>query len=138
MRIKSRITESANRLNDSMPRVVELATVAEVLAGTNDTKATTPLSLAGLAASHGPNGYQTFPGGLILQWGSSAISNQLDLEITLPIAYPNNIWMVLAQTEIDLINEEDNNAGCAIIDLTKIQLHSGQVNRYIYWMTIGN
>ncbi len=66
--------------SQSVTGIVQLATSSQAIAGTNNTNALTPstfkagLTSANLAAnsfaqSDAANGYITFPGGLILQWG---------------------------------------------------------------------
>ena len=69
--------------------VVELATGAQVLTGTNTTNAVTPASLTS-QQSIATNGYVTLPGGLILQWGhfNSGSWNGSTQAITFPIAFP--------------------------------------------------
>jgi hypothetical protein len=64
--------------------VVELATAAEALAGTDTTRALTADSLAS-NTSIGASGYYKLPGGLIVQWGSEAITSTAT--ITWPIAF---------------------------------------------------
>lgn len=51
--------------------IVQLATSTEFWGGTNDTKATTPLSIVSAFKEHSVfsnSGYQILPGGLIIQW----------------------------------------------------------------------
>ena len=50
---------------------LELATIAEALAGTDTTRAVTPDSLGSSLTKASP-GYYTLPGGLMLQWGQTA------------------------------------------------------------------
>ena len=70
--------------------VVELATDAEALAGTDTTRAVTSSGLASnksLAAS----GYIEFPGGVYLQWGTGTGGSA----VTFPTAFPNNCRAVV-------------------------------------------
>lgn len=48
------------------------------------------------------NGYQKFPGGLIIQWGSgSASANLTSTSITFPIAFPNAVFSVVCLTSAE-------------------------------------
>jgi hypothetical protein len=69
---------------------VAIASAAEILTGTENGKAVTPLGLAGLAKSLTSNGYYCFPGGLILQWaGMRAVLNDESVQyLGWPIVYP--------------------------------------------------
>jgi hypothetical protein len=87
--------------------VAEIATTAEVTAGTDDTRIVTPskLSAAGFVKKSGDtmtgdlnlagisktsNGYTKLPNGMILQWGTSSTTtaNYAVGTITFPIAFP--------------------------------------------------
>lgn len=79
--------------------ILELATVAEAQALTDDARAITPLKLKnafqGGNQSLGTNGYQKIPGGLILQWGSwSSGAGLAGQAITFPVAFPNAVLFV--------------------------------------------
>ena len=81
--------------------VAEIATSAEVIAGTDDTRIVTPLKLANAnfptkayvdgIVSKTSNGYCKLPNGLIMQWGTSATTtaNYAVGTITFPIPFPN-------------------------------------------------
>ena len=57
---------------DTVKGKVGLATDAEVAAGSSTSLAITPAGLfSTLAKSHGANGYQKLPNGLIIQWGDA-------------------------------------------------------------------
>lgn len=76
--------------------IIELATTAEAQAGTDDTRAITPLklfdSLKGSNQSLSASGYQKIHGGLIIQWGTATSSGTAinNVSITFPISFPNN------------------------------------------------
>lgn len=79
---------------ESVKGVMQIASNAEAQALSNNTKALTPAKLA--AALQGANqslasaGYQKLPGGLIVQWGTTAnISHNTSLAVTLPVTFPN-------------------------------------------------
>ena len=75
--------------SETVKGVVELATAAEAIAGTDTTRAVTSAGLASVK-SLATNGYMKFPGGLILQWGVSTqtIAAQGTFSVTLPITFP--------------------------------------------------
>ena len=77
--------------------IIEIATIAEAQAGTDDLRAITPLklfnSLKGSKQSLLANGYQMFHGGLIIQWGSTTIGASGTV-VTLPVAFPTNMVVV--------------------------------------------
>lgn len=70
---------------------VDIASGGEIAAGSNNSKAVTPLGLAGLPKSLTPNGYFQFPGGLIVQWVQyrSIILGEYVIPISWPIVFPN-------------------------------------------------
>jgi len=74
----------------------EIATNAETIAGSDDTKIVTPAKLRyGFLFSFGSNGYIAFPSwlmGFIIQWGNTATSASGLANITLPITYPNQMF----------------------------------------------
>lgn len=79
--------------------VVELATDAEAMAGTDTTRAVTPSNLAS-AKSYATSGYQKLPGGLIMQWGRSAnlgdlVAGAQTLSLTFPLAFPTAVLNVI-------------------------------------------
>ncbi|MNJ42492.1 hypothetical protein D3C77_374630 [compost metagenome] len=70
----------------------QVATQAQVNAGTDDATIVTPMKLrTGFAALLSGNGYIAFPtwlGGLIIQWGSVATASSATVIAKLPIEYP--------------------------------------------------
>lgn len=75
-------------------RRFELATDAEVQAGAETKKIVSPASLASFPRQHSNPGYQRFPGGLIIQWGTTSIVNTgaigtiVDTVNVFPITFP--------------------------------------------------
>jgi hypothetical protein len=68
------------------------ASNAEVQTGVLTNKAVNPAALASFAKVLAANGYQRFPGGLILQWGKLTSVNMdndvVAMAVTFPIAFP--------------------------------------------------
>lgn len=72
---------------------VELATVAEILTGTDTARAMTPGDFAG-NKSLAANGYYKFPGGLIIQWFSGATHSTpgTGTNHNLPVAFASAVY----------------------------------------------
>jgi hypothetical protein len=67
--------------------VVELATAAETLTGSDSTRAITPAGFAGNLDITGTAGYYKMPGGLILQWDTVSTDASGDATWTYPTAF---------------------------------------------------
>ena len=53
----------------------------------------TASAIAGLPNLLSTNGYQTLPGGLIIQWGHAAAAYPLN--VTFPLAFPNSVYSII-------------------------------------------
>lgn len=99
---------------ESTMGVAEIATSAEVTAGTDDTRIVTPakLMLAGFVKKTGDtmtgdlnlagvsntvNGYSKLPNGFILQWGRIT-GGDGGYNVVFPVAFPNACYSVVAST----------------------------------------
>ena len=125
--------------------ILALATVAEALAGVVPDKALTPELLGALASSLGPNGYQTFVGGLILQWGTVNFgSRSLGQSVPLPLTFPTNFWAAATGGEmvrhlypgagVDIYAH----AGSAVPETTSSILVGSAIAADITWFALGN
>lgn len=88
--------------------------------------------------SKSTNGYTYLPNGIIFQWGvASNVGGNSTQAVTLPITYPNAIWMTQATagTTSD-INEPVYSYSQTTSSITVRNSSSTTVN--IYWFTIGN
>lgn len=75
----------ANDITLTVPK----ALAADVVAGTNDLKAITPLALKdGMTLVASANGYTRLPNGLILQWGQANANPNATTVVTLPTTFP--------------------------------------------------
>ena len=89
-------------------------------------------------SSKSQNGYTYLPNGLILQWGVAInVGGNSTQSVTLPITYPNAIWMTQATAGTTAnINEPVNSYSQTTSSITVRNSSSTTVN--IYWFTIGN
>lgn len=99
------LKEWAKQATESVMGLLKIATQAQVDAGTNDTTAVTPKKLRwGVSFSMAETGYVAFPswlGGLIIQWGRTALTAPDDsyIPVAFPIAFPNAIYCLPMGTE---------------------------------------
>jgi hypothetical protein len=70
------------------------ASAAEVVAGTEATKAITPAAFAGSKDISGAEGYYKLPGGVIIQWGSVTTNASGDATWTYPTAFSSAVFTV--------------------------------------------
>jgi hypothetical protein len=114
--------------------VLELATNAETITGTDTSRAVTP---AGVAAVVGglfdgsdqllaQNGYQKFPGGLIIQWGRNTGGTY-----NFPIPFPNAAFSASAVGDYLSFDPE-----FTILSNSQFTIHSGLGNHT--WIAIGH
>lgn len=84
---------SGGAATETSAGLIELATTAETQAGTDDSRAITPLklfnSLKGSNQALSVNGYQKLHGGLIIQWGTFNTSTASYVTVAFPISFPN-------------------------------------------------
>jgi hypothetical protein len=88
--------------------------------------------------SKSTNGYTYLPNGIIFQWGVTVnVGGNSARGVTLPITYPNAIWMTqtTAGTTID-INEPVHSYSQSNSYIFVRNSTASTVN--IYWFTIGN
>ena len=116
-----------------------IASTAEAQALTDNTKTITPLRLKeanqGSNQSLGTNGYQKFPGGLIIQWGTCT-SNTTAVAVTFPIAFPNNCFAVTISRKDGTGTVYD--CGANSVTTSGFSAHNGSGLLNNYWMAIGN
>lgn len=124
----------------------DVASAAEVQAGTINTKVLTPLRLGdaykGANQSLTVSGYQRLPGGLIVQWGTTAsAATDVQTTVTFPIAFPN-AYLNGHCTAI-LANPSNDNNGAIIsatttqITLVRVSQSGGGVSGALTYLAIG-
>ncbi|TFL14230.1 hypothetical protein CSC67_08745 [Pusillimonas caeni] len=130
---------------ESVRGIIELATMSEAQGLTDDERALTPKKLAdafkGSNQLDNFNGYQKFPGGMILQLGSAAIGPSVSgrLTTTLPISFPKGSYRVFC---IDASNESNKTVLAysgrtnSTFDVTWYRVQ-GSTTTNSEWMAIG-
>jgi hypothetical protein len=119
--------------------VIELATAAEVLAGTDTVRAVTPAGLAS-SKSLAASGYMTLPGGLIIQWGTTAtVSVDGSRAVTFPITFPTNCASVVAQQTIGTPGANVAVPGWVVSakSTTGFTIVNDAAAQVFYWIAIG-
>jgi len=85
--------------SETVKGIVELATSAETLAGTDSTRAVHPAGLmSGFTKSFTSSGYQKLPSGLIIQWGYTIVTPSAINTIVLPIAFTSNLYNTIVSS----------------------------------------
>lgn len=92
-------------------------------------------------SSNAQNGYTKLPNGLILQWGKTgAITNGGNIDIVLPIAYPNAILHISANGIGGGNNINTSSLGVTSVANSSIRLYNwGQIalSSGAFWLTVG-
>ncbi len=82
------------------------------------------------------NGYQVFPGGLILQWGSAA-GFQEYITVTYPITFPNACLRVLNSVALYGPGNVANNNYSGVVSFTNSSAYIGADQNGANWFAIG-
>lgn len=136
-------TFTINGATDSANGTVELATNAEVVTGTDTTRAVTPAGLTALltnAQTIASSGYITLGGGLIIQWGQNASSN--GATISFPLEFPTAVFVVVG-SQYSTGGSTDENVSIKSQTTTGFNAHytdigSGITSGTVNWIAIGN
>lgn len=105
--------------SDTVKGIVELATAAETLVGTDAVRALTAAGMAG-NKSLANSGYYKLPGGLILQWGRSpSLSSGTTTAVTLPTAFATGCFAAVA---VPSFTTGGGQANVAVTTLTTTQI----------------
>jgi hypothetical protein len=120
-----------------------VASTAQAQALASNTTIITPLRLAdafgGSNQSFAANGYQKLPGGLIIQWGTSASGTGSGTLVSLPITFPNNIFsVVVADIAFDSATGLHTTAvGTQNFTTSTFRIVASAASS-AYWIAIGN
>jgi hypothetical protein len=118
--------------------VVELATAAEILTGTDDTRPMVPGFFADNASFTATGGYYKLPGGLIIQWGETgSISSNGSTTVTLPTAYSNTTYTAVAIGVRDDASETAIQIGTRTTTTLQIHNAGGNAADGATWVTFG-
>ncbi|PNX49881.1 MAG: hypothetical protein BV457_00140 [Thermoplasmata archaeon M9B1D] len=100
------VSQTVPDASTTVKGIIEIATNAEVIAGTDSSRAIVATALKSLfnGTSRASNGYMRLPVGIgagfdeiIIQWGISAtIATDSEVTVTLPLTFPNAIFNVQA------------------------------------------
>lgn len=123
----------------SVKGIVELATAAETLAGTESDKVITPNGFAG-NKSLSSNGYYKFPGGLTLQWGSvNTVSDVTN--VNYPVNFTNLYSVMACPGDADISTAAEscgvNNANTNNFEIYSYRNNSGAAIGLVYWFAVG-
>lgn len=120
--------------------LIELATSAEVATLTDGQRAVTPAGLGSVfGKSLAVNGYQKFPGGLILQWGNLVnMVTDAATAVTFPVAFPLVVY-ALAATASDTAAAFCSTSGHSVtgFDLHKWSYTGSRKNGAAWWVALG-
>lgn len=116
------------------------ATTSQAQALTDDLSLITPnllnLAFQGANQSNSANGYQRFPGGVIIQWGTNTTSGQ-SVTVPLPITYTaGHLAAVVTRTSTTVASDMNTFATDAL-SLTDFIVRSQQTNVTFRWISIG-
>lgn len=123
----------------------EVATSVEARAFTSDTVMITPsklnLAFKGGNQNLSTNGYQVFPGGLIVQWGvTSTMNNNATLSVTLPVAYTTtNFGVIASRIRVSGQNASSiQSISTTSFNILNYESYTGSGGQSIYyWWSIG-
>lgn len=119
--------------------IIEIATDAEALGGTDTDRAVTSSGLAS-SKSLGNSGYYKLPGGLIIQWGryGSSVGAFATPTITFPLAFPNNCYVVIPQKVQNSAVNDGVFINAAPTTTSFVARAGGAGATDIYYIAIGN
>lgn len=116
--------------------IVELATAAEALAGTDTVRAITPDAFAG-NKSLASSGYYKFPGGLVVQWGQISSGGSADGSVVFPVAFSSAIYTITSGSGAPGGGTcTFQNATTSGFDYTRRALNVSDTS-IAYWMALG-
>lgn len=105
---------------ESLSGIIEIASDAETITGTDNTRALTPAKLRlGFGILLGVTGYISFPtwmGGLVVQWARISVTDDGNTTWTYPIAFPNAAFVGFGTHAQSFDTLED--AGIAVYSMT--------------------
>jgi len=92
------------------------------------------------AAVKNGNGYSKLPNGIILQWGYGSFAQQTTTLVTLPVAYPNAGFVVLANKGSSVPLNGEYSIGVQFRDKSSFYLSCtgpGSTQQGVWWLAVG-
>jgi hypothetical protein len=128
-----------NAASETVAGIAEIATQAEVDAGTDDARIITPLKyLSGFANSKTTNGYTYLPNGLIFQWGNVTAPSNSSAVFNFPIAFPNQAFQIAASTNNPQpAATNGNSCGAYVISTAQYRAFSDDSSKNVTWIAVG-
>ena len=121
--------------------IIEIATNAEAIAGTDTSRAIVPSALvAAFANSKSSNGYTRLPNGIYLQWGyeASVAAGNAFRTVTYPIAFPTAPLLLIASPSPPNDSGDGNACGASNLSLSQFGLYnSDDFAQNVSWFAIG-
>ncbi|MGZ8220005.1 MAG: gp53-like domain-containing protein, partial [Methylobacter sp.] len=137
-RVKQAINAVVKAATETISGIAEIATQAEVNAGTDDTRIVSPAKLRyGFSILLATNGYVVFAAhqyGLIIQWGNAQFAGVSTLTVTLPIQYPNNNFTVIPSNLSAAVSCALSSKTTSTFGLSASTTNSGSCG----WVSFGN
>jgi len=88
--VNATLAASLSAASETVSGIVELATAAEVLAGTDTARAMTPAAFKSAGSSLASSGYYRFPGGFMVQWGYQSIGASTSTSVSFSPSFTNS------------------------------------------------
>jgi len=85
--VNATLAASLTAASTTASGIVELATAAEALAGTDANRALTPSAFKSAQSSLASSGYYTLPGGFMIQWGYQSIGSSTSTSVAFSPSY---------------------------------------------------
>jgi hypothetical protein len=112
--------------------LIRTASASDMTTGTATDAAVTPNVLGVLASSMTSNGYARLPGGLVVQWGTAAVTSGTNTTVTLPFTFPN---ACLCAVTCGIAT--GTTIGVVSFTTTTVVLNSGNTTS-ARWIAVGN
>lgn len=127
------------RILTTLPSELVFASAPEIDAGTATGKPIDPAGLFSLAKSHGQNGYQKLPGGLMLQWGKvDSVTATALTNVVFPIAFPTEVYTVFLTDIAGAVGNADQIAVRATgLSATGFTIVNDEQGTAVFWFAIG-
>lgn len=119
--------------------LARLASPAQIAAGAAADVVVSAAGLHSLAKSHSQNGYQTLPGGLVMQWGlADPVTGVAITSVTFPIAFTAPPYSIVLTDLAGSVNNVDQlGVRGGTITATGFQIVNDEQTSSAFWIAIG-